>query len=197
MPSTPRCSTLSTPCSGAPPRSGTRAARPSTAAPPAGPSILPVPDSLPFPHVNQVWLIERYVTGSNGKTVRRATRRHQLPRRGYRPGPSSPRSTVIPSTSRRRPSWSRAHQPMPRVRRCRLASVERAVPPTDTRRERIEHHLHEVMLESRRRPDLPRRAHICWPTEAISTTFVHRLARVHSAEQRCRPGRSRYLWSSA
>jgi predicted transposase YbfD/YdcC len=29
--------------------------------------VLPAPPGLPFPHVNQVWLIERYVTGSNGK----------------------------------------------------------------------------------------------------------------------------------
>ena len=29
--------------------------------------VLPAPPGLPFPHVNQVWLIERYVTTSNGK----------------------------------------------------------------------------------------------------------------------------------
>jgi predicted transposase YbfD/YdcC len=29
--------------------------------------VLPAPPGLPFPHVNQVWLIERYVTDSNGK----------------------------------------------------------------------------------------------------------------------------------
>ncbi|QOC93889.1 ISAs1 family transposase [Micromonospora craniellae] len=29
--------------------------------------VLPAPAGLPFPHVNQVWLIERYVTGSDGK----------------------------------------------------------------------------------------------------------------------------------
>jgi predicted transposase YbfD/YdcC len=29
--------------------------------------VLPAPAGLPFPHVNQVWLIERYVTDSNGK----------------------------------------------------------------------------------------------------------------------------------
>ena len=29
--------------------------------------VLPAPSGLPFPHVNQVWLIERYVTDSNGK----------------------------------------------------------------------------------------------------------------------------------
>jgi predicted transposase YbfD/YdcC len=29
--------------------------------------VLPAPPGLPFPHVNQVWLIERYVTASNGK----------------------------------------------------------------------------------------------------------------------------------
>ncbi|MFV2104959.1 ISAs1 family transposase, partial [Micromonospora sp. LOL_024] len=29
--------------------------------------VLPAPPRLPFPHVNQVWLIERYVTGSDGK----------------------------------------------------------------------------------------------------------------------------------
>ncbi|WP_430788900.1 ISAs1 family transposase [Actinoplanes sp. G11-F43] len=29
--------------------------------------ILPTPSGLPFPHVNQVWLIERYVTASDGK----------------------------------------------------------------------------------------------------------------------------------
>jgi predicted transposase YbfD/YdcC len=29
--------------------------------------VLPAPSDLPFPHVSQVWLIERYVTGSDGK----------------------------------------------------------------------------------------------------------------------------------
>jgi predicted transposase YbfD/YdcC len=29
--------------------------------------VLPSPAGLPFPHVNQVWLIERYVTGRQGK----------------------------------------------------------------------------------------------------------------------------------
>jgi predicted transposase YbfD/YdcC len=29
--------------------------------------VLPAPPGLPFPHVNQVWLIERYVTASDGK----------------------------------------------------------------------------------------------------------------------------------
>ncbi len=29
--------------------------------------VLPAPPGLPFPHVNQVWLIERYVTTSDGK----------------------------------------------------------------------------------------------------------------------------------
>ena len=29
--------------------------------------VLPAPPGLPFPHVSQVWLIERYVTGSDGK----------------------------------------------------------------------------------------------------------------------------------
>ncbi|MEV6347844.1 ISAs1 family transposase [Actinoplanes sp. NPDC051851] len=29
--------------------------------------VLPAPPDLPFPHVSQVWLIERYVTTSNGK----------------------------------------------------------------------------------------------------------------------------------
>jgi predicted transposase YbfD/YdcC len=29
--------------------------------------VLPAPPGLPFPHVSQVWLIERYVTGSSGK----------------------------------------------------------------------------------------------------------------------------------
>ncbi|SDS44051.1 ISAs1 family transposase [Actinoplanes derwentensis] len=29
--------------------------------------VLPTPPGLPFPHVKQVWLIERYVTHSNGK----------------------------------------------------------------------------------------------------------------------------------
>ncbi|GAA2717559.1 ISAs1 family transposase [Actinoplanes palleronii] len=29
--------------------------------------VLPAPPGLPFPHVNQVWLIERYITGSDGK----------------------------------------------------------------------------------------------------------------------------------
>jgi predicted transposase YbfD/YdcC len=28
--------------------------------------VLPAPDDLPFPHVNQVWLIERYVTAPDG-----------------------------------------------------------------------------------------------------------------------------------
>lgn len=29
--------------------------------------VLPAPDGLPFPHVSQVFLIERYVTGLHGK----------------------------------------------------------------------------------------------------------------------------------
>jgi predicted transposase YbfD/YdcC len=29
--------------------------------------VLPAPPGLPFPHVSQAWLIERYVTGSDGK----------------------------------------------------------------------------------------------------------------------------------
>ncbi len=29
--------------------------------------VLPAPPDLPFPHVNQVWLLERYVTHSNGR----------------------------------------------------------------------------------------------------------------------------------
>lgn len=29
--------------------------------------VLPAPDGLPFPHVNQVWLIERYVTDTHGR----------------------------------------------------------------------------------------------------------------------------------
>jgi predicted transposase YbfD/YdcC len=29
--------------------------------------VLPAPPGLPFPHVNQIWLIERYVTTSDGK----------------------------------------------------------------------------------------------------------------------------------
>ena len=32
-------------------------------------SILPAPDDLPFPHVNQVFLIERYVTGLHGQPI--------------------------------------------------------------------------------------------------------------------------------
>jgi predicted transposase YbfD/YdcC len=31
--------------------------------------VLPAPDDLPFPHVNQVFLIERYVTGLNGQPI--------------------------------------------------------------------------------------------------------------------------------
>jgi predicted transposase YbfD/YdcC len=31
--------------------------------------VLPAPDDLPFPHVNQVFLIERYVTGLHGQPV--------------------------------------------------------------------------------------------------------------------------------
>ena len=31
--------------------------------------VLPAPDDLPFPHVSQVFLIERYVTGLNGQPV--------------------------------------------------------------------------------------------------------------------------------
>jgi len=31
--------------------------------------VLPVPDDLPFPHVSQVFLIERYVTGLHGQPV--------------------------------------------------------------------------------------------------------------------------------
>lgn len=31
--------------------------------------VLPAPDDLPFPHVNQVWLVERYVTDTTGQHV--------------------------------------------------------------------------------------------------------------------------------
>jgi predicted transposase YbfD/YdcC len=31
--------------------------------------VLPAPDGLPFPHVNQVWLIERYVTDTHGRQL--------------------------------------------------------------------------------------------------------------------------------
>src|SRR6266545_2735945 len=31
--------------------------------------VLPAPDDLPFPHVNQVFLIERYVTGLHGQPI--------------------------------------------------------------------------------------------------------------------------------
>lgn len=31
--------------------------------------VLPAPDDLPFPHVNQVWLVERYVTNTAGAHV--------------------------------------------------------------------------------------------------------------------------------
>lgn len=31
--------------------------------------VLPAPDNLPFPHVAQVWLIERYVTGLTGQPI--------------------------------------------------------------------------------------------------------------------------------
>lgn len=31
--------------------------------------VLPAPPDLPFPHVNQVWLIERYVTSTDGKPI--------------------------------------------------------------------------------------------------------------------------------
>ncbi|WP_230415431.1 hypothetical protein [Micromonospora tarapacensis] len=32
--------------------------------------MLPAPADLPFPHVNQVWLIERYVTDTSGRHLR-------------------------------------------------------------------------------------------------------------------------------
>lgn len=31
--------------------------------------VRPVPDDLPFPHVNQVWLVERYVTDTAGRPI--------------------------------------------------------------------------------------------------------------------------------
>ena len=31
--------------------------------------VLPAPDNLPFPHVSQVFLIERYVTGLRGQPI--------------------------------------------------------------------------------------------------------------------------------
>ncbi|MEV0157916.1 ISAs1 family transposase [Micromonospora sp. NPDC050686] len=34
--------------------------------------VLPAPADLPFPHVNQVWLIERYVTDTSGRHLRAA-----------------------------------------------------------------------------------------------------------------------------
>lgn len=36
--------------------------------------VLPAPPSLPFPHVNQVWLIERYVTDTTGAHLSAAAR---------------------------------------------------------------------------------------------------------------------------
>ncbi len=34
--------------------------------------MLPAPADLPFPHVNQVWLIERYVTDTRSRHLRTA-----------------------------------------------------------------------------------------------------------------------------
>lgn len=31
--------------------------------------VLPAPEALPFPHVNQVWLVERYVTDTTGRHI--------------------------------------------------------------------------------------------------------------------------------
>jgi predicted transposase YbfD/YdcC len=31
--------------------------------------VMPAPDDLPFPHVNQVWLVERYVTDTTGRPI--------------------------------------------------------------------------------------------------------------------------------
>jgi predicted transposase YbfD/YdcC len=31
--------------------------------------VMPAPDDLPFPHVNQVWLVERYVTDTAGRPI--------------------------------------------------------------------------------------------------------------------------------
>ncbi len=31
--------------------------------------VMPAPEGLPFPHVNQVWLVERYVTDTLGRPI--------------------------------------------------------------------------------------------------------------------------------
>lgn len=59
--------------------------------------VLPAPADLPFPHVNQVWLIERYVTDTTGGHLRAAAQLgvgqphprtgHTCPDRGLQPGP--------------------------------------------------------------------------------------------------------------
>ena len=61
--------------------------------------VLPAPDDLPFPHVSQVFLIERYVTGPArpaGLGRRRARRRQPGTRAGKRrrPGPLRPGAMV-------------------------------------------------------------------------------------------------------
>jgi hypothetical protein len=60
----------STRCPGLAPRSPPARSTPVTAgSPPAPIQVLPAPADLPFPHVNQVWLIERYVHGKAGTPV--------------------------------------------------------------------------------------------------------------------------------
>src|SRR5947209_1804648 len=75
--------------------------------------VLPAPDDLPFPHVSQVFLIERYVTGLRGEPVSAVPARHvsrplsHIPQpiratAGSPPGPS--RSCPLPMTCRSRTS---------------------------------------------------------------------------------------------
>jgi predicted transposase YbfD/YdcC len=85
--------------------------------------VLPAPPGLPFPHVNQVWLIERYVTASDGKQTAAAqlgitshTAEHARPgdlaafNRGH--WPSKPcTSSATPAIARTTPASALAPDP--------------------------------------------------------------------------------------
>ena len=67
---------------------------------------MPAPPDLPFPHVDQVWLIERYVTTGDGKPVRRRPARRHQPRYGTC-DPGRPRRLQPPPLGNRVQHWIR------------------------------------------------------------------------------------------
>ena len=81
--------------------------------------VMPAPEDLPFPHVNQVWLIERYVTATRrhpdlrGRRARRdePDRRHRRPAAPRRTGPQPLGHRVAALATRHRLPRGQLHRP--------------------------------------------------------------------------------------